>query len=228
MENAHSKLYENARISIREGDEDMAFEIVEQAKQEGIDLMDLLLDGFSLGNEDLASEYEEGKISIAELIYGSELMRNVTDEIFGYLNEGKADGFVTTGKSRVLLATVQGDIHDIGKGIVATCLRSAGFEVIDLGCEIPVEAIAAAAKEFSVDIIGTSALLTTTLGEQKKLEKYLRGIGERDNYITMVGGAPCTDQWAHRIGASAYTANALEAVEVARELIRKKKESMEK
>ena len=218
-------IYESAKLSIVEGDEDLAFEIVKKAKEVGIDLMDLLLYGFGKGNDDLASQYDNGSISIAELIYGTEIMKSVTDEVLEHLNSGREKGPVETGKPRVLLATVQGDIHDIGKGIVAACLRSAGFEVIDLGCEMPVEAIAGAAKEFNVDIIGTSALLTTTIPEQKKLEKYLRDIGERDNYITMVGGAPVTDKWAKRIGADAYSANAMEAVQVAKELIRKKKES---
>ena len=222
------ELYNEARRSIVEGDEDLALETVEKAKAEDMDLMDLLLNGFGRGNEDLAEEYDKGRISIAELIYGSEIMKNVTDEVFDFINAGRKEGPIETGKPRVLLATVAGDIHDIGKGIVAACLRSAGFEVIDLGCEIPVEAIAGAAKEFNVDIIGTSALLTTTLTEQKKLEKYLRDLGERGNYATMVGGAPCTDKWARRIGADAYSANAMEAVEVARELIRQKKNSEEK
>ena len=104
-------------------------------------------------------------------------------------------------------------------------MRNAGFEVIDLGCEVPVEAIAAAAREFNVDIIGTSALLTSSLKEQKKLEQYLRKIGDRDKYITMVGGAPCTQRWAEKIGADAYSESAGDAVEKALELIKRKKQS---
>ena len=223
-----NELLKAARASIVEGDEDLAFDTVEKAKTEGSDLMDLLLNGFGRGNEDLADMYDRGEISIAELIFGSELMKNITDSVFEYLNAGRTEGPISTGRPRVLLATVAGDIHDIGKGIVAACLRSAGFEVIDLGCEIPVEAIVGAAKEFNVDIIGTSALLTTTLTEQKKLEKYLREIGDRDQYITMVGGAPCTDNWARRIGADGYSSSAMEAVEKARELIKKRKELLEK
>lgn len=225
MKEELTALYESARMSIIEGDDDLALEVLEKARELDADLMNLLLYGFGTGNEELANEYDQGKISIAELIYGTEIMKSVTDSVLDYLNDGKKAGPVETGRPRVLLATVAGDIHDIGKGIVAACLRSAGFEVIDLGCEMPVEAIAGAAKEFNVDIIGTSALLTTTLPEQKKLEKYLRDLGERENYLTMVGGAPCTGIWARRIGADAYSSTAMEAVEVARELIRKKKET---
>ena len=222
MADDRKDIYEEAKNSIIEGDEDKALEILKKAHEEGMDLMDLLLNGFGAGNEAVAEQFEKKSMSIAELIYATEIMRDVTDETFSLLDLANKGGAVSPDKSRVLLATVAGDIHDIGKGIVAAFLRSAGFEVIDLGCEIPVEVIAAAAKEFSVDIIGTSALLTTTTTEQKKLEKYLRETGERDKYITMVGGAPVTRRWAEKIGADAYSDNARDAVEKALELIRKK------
>ena len=150
-------------------------------------------------------------------------MKEATDEIFKRLGRSEVPGPVSSDKPRVLLATVAGDIHDLGKGLVGAFLRNAGFEVIDLGCEVSVEAIALAAREFNVDIIGTSALLTSSLKEQKKLEKHLREIGERDRYITMVGGAPVTQRWAEKIGADGYSDTAKEAVEKALELLRKKK-----
>ncbi len=97
--------------------------------------------------------------------------------------------------------------------------------MIDLGCEVPVEVILEEAKKHNADIIGTSALLTSTMSEQKKLEKLLQERGERDNFITMVGGAPCTPRWAKRIGADGYSEDAIEAVKVALELIEKKNKS---
>ena len=222
MEDRFSKLFEEAKNSIIEGDEDLALEIVKRADEEGADLMDLLLNGFGAGNEAVADDFDKKKISIAELIYATEIMKSVTEETFSLLDLAGKAGAVSSDKCRVLLATVAGDIHDIGKTIVAAFLRSAGFEVIDLGCEVPVEAIAVAAKEFNVDIIGTSALLTTTIKEQKKLEKYLRETGERNNYITMVGGAPVTQRWAEKIGADGYSDSARDAVSKALELISKK------
>jgi len=123
----------------------------------------------------------------------------------------------------VLLATVDGDVHDIGKGMVASTMKSYGIDVIDIGREVPVDTIIEKAKEFNVDIIGTSALLTSTLKEQRKLEEKLRELGIRDRFKTMVGGAPCTLRWATRIGADLYTEDAIDAAKKALELLMKKK-----
>ena len=220
--------FEKARLSIIEEDEEEALEIIERASKDGIDLMKLLMEGFGAGNQEVMDRFDKGEISVAELLYASDTMKKVTDEIFRRTGLNDTPGPVATGKTRVLLATVAGDIHDIGKGIVAAFLRNAGFEVIDLGCEVSVEAIALAAREFNVDIIGTSALLTSSLKEQKKLEQYLRKIGERDRYITMVGGAPCTERWAEKIGADGYSESASDAVEKALELIQRKKQNSTK
>ncbi|MCR4708804.1 MAG: cobalamin-dependent protein [Clostridiales bacterium] len=225
MSAEQTDILERARLSIIEGDDEEALQIMDQASEEGMDLMDLLMEGFGKGNQEIMDRFDRGEITVAELLYASDTMKEVTDEIFKRLGLNDTHGPVATGKIRVLLATVSGDIHDIGKTIVAAFLRNAGFEVIDLGCEVSVEAIALAAREFNVDIIGTSALLTASLKEQKKLEKYLRDIGERDRYITMVGGAPCTERWAEKIGADGYSETANEAVEKALELIKRKKQN---
>ena len=115
-------------------------------------------------------------------------------------------------------------MHDIGKGIVASTLRTAGFRVIDLGSEVPASRIVEEAKKYDADIIGTSALLTSTLQEQKKLEKLLQEQGCRHQFLTMVGGAPCTPRWARKIGADGYSEDAVDAVRVALYLMDKKQE----
>ena len=223
MSEDYTDIFEKAKKAIIEGDDETAAEVIGQAEEEGIDLMDILMKGFGAGNEEIMERFDRGEISVAELLFASDTMKEVTDEIFRHLGLNEAPGPVSTGKPRVLLATVAGDIHDLGKGLVGAFLKNAGFEVIDLGCEVSVEAIALAAREFNVDIIGTSALLTSSLKEQKKLEKYLREIGERDRYITMVGGAPVTQRWAEKIGADGYSDTARDAVEKALELLNKKK-----
>ena len=164
-------------------------------------------------------------LSLPELIYAAEVMKSATGAILEYLNRDGEESSVREKKGTVILAAVAGDVHDIGKSIVASTLRTAGFDVIDLGCEVPVEVILEEAKKHNADIIGTSALLTSTMSEQKKLEKLLQERGERDNFITMVGGAPCTPRWAKRIGADGYSEDAIEAVKVALELIEKKNKS---
>ena len=223
MSEGQTDIFEKAKEAIIDGDDESVSDLILRAKEEGIDLMDLLMKGFGAGNEEVMDRFDRGELSVAELLYASDTMKEATDEIFRQLGLNEIPGPVSAGKPRVLLATVAGDIHDLGKGLVAAFLRNAGFEVIDLGCEVSVEAIAIAAREFNVDIIGTSALLTSSLKEQNKLEKYLRQIGDRDKYITMVGGAPVTKRWADKIGADGYSDNARDAVEKALELLKKKK-----
>lgn len=227
MNGDHTDILEKAKRAIIEGDDEAAAEVINQAGEEGIDLMEILMNGFGAGNEEIMDRFDKGEISVPELLFASDTMKEATDEIFRRLGLSEIPGPVSSDKPRVLLATVAGDIHDLGKGLVGAFLKNAGFEVIDLGCEVSVEAIALAAREFNVDIIGTSALLTSSLKEQKKLENYLRKIGERDRYITMVGGAPVTQRWAEKIGADGYSDTAKDAVDKALELLKKKKTDRE-
>lgn len=214
------ELYNRAKSAIIDADEDKSLKIISEAEAAGYDLLELLLSGFGAGNTTIGEKFEQGLISLPELIYAAEVMKNVTNIILDKLQFTREE--LALNKGRVLLATVAGDVHDIGKGIVASTLRAAGFDVIDLGCEVPVETIIEEAKKNNVDIIGTSALLTSTMLEQKKLEKLLAETGYKDEFITMVGGAPCTQRWAKKIGAGAYTEDAFEAVKVALELIEEK------
>lgn len=215
------ELFNKAKDAIVDADEAKALSIISQAESEKFDLLDLLLSGFGAGNEEIGHRFDKGIISLPELIYAAEVMKNVTNTILEKLN-AEGSGHVPTKKGTVLLATVAGDVHDIGKGIVASTLRTAGFEVIDLGCEVPVETIIEEAKRYDADIIGTSALLTSTMVEQKKLEKVLSESGVKDKFITMVGGAPCTPRWAKKIGAAGYSEDAVDAVKVALELMEAK------
>ena len=196
------------------------------------------------GMQRVGQLFSEGRMFLPQVVKTARTMKQAVDFIVekGQIrNESKIDTHNTQCKypeencqlttdnpsKRVLLATVKGDVHDIGKGIVASTMKAAGFEVIDLGCEVPTDIIVEEAKKHGVDIIGTSALLTSTMVEQKKLEKHLTDVGERDNFITMVGGAPCTPRWAKKIGASGYSGDALEAVKVALELMEQKREKNE-
>jgi len=119
----------------------------------------------------------------------------------------------------VILCTVKGDLHDLGKNMVAAMLRTSGFEVLDLGKDTPADKIIAAINEKEPAIIGMSALLTTTVPYQETVIKKLVAEGIRDKVKVMVGGAPVTPEWAEKIGADGYANNAPEAVEVARKLV---------
>ena len=223
------EIFDKAKKSIVEADEEKALELISIAEKQGMDLLDLLINGFGAGNDELGDNFDKGIISLPELIYAAEVMKNVTGSILEILEyeEKKNDSklpFINRGT--VVLATVAGDVHDIGKGIVASTLKSAGFEVIDLGCEVPVEKIVEEARRYNADIIGTSALLTSTMTEQKKLEKLLAESGLKSSFVTMVGGAPCTPRWAKKIGADGYSEDAIDAVKVAIALIEEKKKEL--
>jgi trimethylamine corrinoid protein len=122
-------------------------------------------------------------------------------------------------RGRVIIATVEGDVHDIGKTIVASLLKANGFEVKDLGRDVAMAKLIEEADRFDANIIGTSALLTTTMGAQKQLEEELKKAGLKDRFKTMVGGAPVTQRWATRIGADAFAEDAIEAVNKAKALL---------
>lgn len=207
-------LFRDAARSIIDGDEDRAMELIKSAQNRGTDLIELLQKGFALGNLQVGEAFEKGEISLPELLYSAEVMKKVLatiDHLLG-VEESRAKG-------RVLIATVEGDVHEIGKGIVASTMKAYGIHVIDIGREVPVETIIEKAIEYEVDIIATSALLTSTLKEQRKLEALLHKMSLRGKFNTMVGGAPCTLRWAARIGADAYSEDAIEAARTALKIL---------
>ena len=206
--------------AIVEADEDMATEVLDAGAAEGITAVELLQEGFSKGMNELGDQFGRGEIFLPELIFATEVMKVVTDRVDEELS-AKGDGAVEKGK--VVMGTVEGDVHDIGKGICVSMLKASGLDVYDLGREVPVDTFIAKAEEVGADIIGTSALLTTTMTVQKDLEETLKERGLRDKYITMVGGSPVTQRWAEKIGATAYSEDASECCDVALKLIDEKK-----
>jgi dimethylamine corrinoid protein len=121
----------------------------------------------------------------------------------------------------VVLATIHGDIHDIGKTLVGTMLSAAGFQVYDLGVDVPVTTLVEKAREVNADIVGVSALLTTTMVRQRDVVEALDDMGMRPRVKVMVGGAPVTSEWVNEIGADGYSEDAIGAVHVARSLVGK-------
>jgi trimethylamine corrinoid protein len=195
-----------AKDAILKSDSKKAVEIAKRALEEGLDPVEVLSDGFSAGIRTVGDLFGRGEIFLPELILCSQVMKEASAILEEAIQSTEARK-----KGKMVIATVEGDVHDIGKGIVVSLVKAQGIEVIDLGREVPVHHIIEKAVENDVDIIGTSALLTTTLMEQKKLEEKLRKEGLRDRFKTMVGGAPCTQRWADRIGADAYAEDAAEA-----------------
>lgn len=201
------QLFQMAHESIVDCDEDKALAAISEAKSQNIDLIELLSLGFSSGIRELGDLFGRGEIFLPELIYSTEVMKKATIAI-----EASMDKTDIPKKGKMVIGTVAGDVHDIGKGIVASLVKSNGIEVYDLGREVPALTFIEKAEEYGADFIGSSALLTTTMTEQKKIEEILRKEGLRDKYKTMVGGAPVTKRWAEKIGADAYCEDAADSV----------------
>lgn len=207
-------LFKEAFDSVVDSDEDKAIEILRRADEMGIDPVELLTEGFSAGIKHLGDLFGRGEVFLPELIFATEVMKVVTADV-----ESKMVGGNTAKKGIMIIGTVEGDVHDIGKGIVASLVKTNGIEVIDLGREVPAQVFIDKAKEVNADIIGSSALLTTTMTVQKDIEELLKKEGMRDKVKTMVGGAPVTQRWADRIGADYYCEDAADSVKYALELL---------
>ena len=205
-----NELYEKAITSILELEEDDAMELLEAAIEEGVELSTLLSKGYSAGMQQLGDLFSDGEVFLPELMIAAEIMQLVSDRIDQVLN---VDGTGTSSKlGKILMATVEGDVHDIGKGICCSLLKSNDIEVFDIGRDISAATIVDKAEELGVDIIGMSALLTTTMVQQQTVIDLLVERGLRDKYKVMVGGAPVTGRWADKIEADAYTEDAAECV----------------
>ena len=216
---AREELMQKAFEAIVEADEDMAVEVLDAGAAEGITAVDLLQEGFSKGMNELGDQFSRGEIFLPELIFATEVMKVVTDRVD---EELAAQGDAGTEKGKIVIGTVEGDVHDIGKGICVSMLKASGFEVYDLGREVPADTFIEKAEEVGADIIGTSALLTTTMTVQQELENKLNEKGIRDKYATMVGGSPVTKRWAEKIGATDYSEDASECCQVALDILANK------
>lgn len=207
----------DAKNSIINCDQKAAVEIAQRAVAEGVDPVYVLSEGFSVGIREMGELFGSGEVFLPQLILAAKTMKNASE----VLEEAIVKQGSSIKKGTMVFATVEGDVHDIGKGIVISLLKTQGIEVIDLGRDVSTDKIIETALEVNADIIGTSALLTTTIMAQKKLEDQLRVRNLRDRYKTIVGGAPCTQRWADKIGADAYAEDAAEAVEKVLALLNK-------
>ena len=210
------EIMQKAFDSIVEADEDMAAEVLEEGKAEGITAVEMLQEGFSKGMNELGDQFGRGEIFLPELIFATEVMKVATDAVDEELAASGAD---TEKAGIVVMGTVEGDVHDIGKGICVSMLKASGLDVYDMGREVPADTFIEKAKEVGADIIGSSALLTTTMVVQQQIEEKLEEQGLKGQIKTMVGGSPVTRRWQEKIGATAYSEDASECVTVAKELI---------
>jgi 5-methyltetrahydrofolate--homocysteine methyltransferase len=183
------------------------------ALEEGLSAEKILNDGLMPGMDHVGVEFKAGNLFVPDVLYSAKAMQAAMNIIRPLLVE---TGVETAGK--VVLGTVKGDLHDIGKNLVGMMCEGAGFEVIDLGNDVDPEVFVEAVKEHRPSILGMSALLTTTLGAMERTIKILEGAGLRDKVKIMIGGAPVNQDFADQITADGYASNAATASELAKEL----------
>ncbi len=211
-----SKIMEEAKEAIVKQDKNKAIEIAQQGISEGADPVELMNDAFIPGINHVGYMFGRGQMFLPELVKAADAMKAVTDVINDALPKDRVQE-----KGSLVIATVKGDVHDIGKCIVVSLMNANGFTVYDLGRDVDTEAIINEAVKVKADVIGTSALLTTTMPRQKEIEAELKKAGIRDQFKTIVGGAPVTTRWATRIGADAYAEDAQDAVLKVTEILKK-------
>ena len=195
-----SEWFKKAAQSILDIDGDAAKEIAQKSLEEGIDPLEMINEGFTEGIREMGELFDRGEVFLPGLLIGSEAMTAAVEILEAALPEDQQQAKLGV----IVIGTVEGDIHDIGKGIIVTMLRVHGYEVHDLGRDIPISEFVNKAQELNADVVGSSAMMTTTQIGQKKLEEALKEAGLRDKVTTMVGGAVATDHWAKRIGADFF------------------------
>jgi dimethylamine corrinoid protein len=193
---------------------DTVLAAVEKAKGE-LEPSEIIEKGLAAGMNQVGVLFERGKLFLPHVMMAADAMTAGVNSLKDLMPEGSAQSKMGV----IVNGTVEGDVHDIGKSIVSTMLQSAGFEVHDIGRDVPVRNFIEKAKEVDANMIGISALMTTTLQGQRDVIELLKEEGMRERIKVMVGGAPATQAWADKIGADCYAENASEAVAKAKELL---------
>lgn len=210
-----AEMYEKLAQAVIEGEPDDAEELAKQALDRGLDPLTCVDEGLTKGIQQVGALFASGEYFLPELIIGAEAMKRALAVLEPAMAGDQSREVVGT----VVIGTVEGDMHEIGKTLVGTMLIANGFKVIDLGVDLSADKFVAAVKENNADIVGASALLTTTMLQQKKIIEALAAEGLSDKVKVMVGGAPVTESYALEIGADGYAEDAISAVDLAFRLV---------
>lgn len=209
-------VFEGMKEAFLKGDKEEAVRLAKLSLDMGVNPLDSIDRGLTPGIQQVGELWEEGEYFLPQLVIAAECMKAALNVLEPALNQ---KGEKKKGVGRVVIGTAEGDIHDIGKTLVATMLSANGFEIIDLGADVPINQMVNRAIEEKADLICISALLTTTMLGQKRLIELLQEKGIRHRFKVMVGGAPVSQQWAKDIEADAYGENVIEAVTEAKRLV---------
>jgi corrinoid protein of di/trimethylamine methyltransferase len=209
-------LFKEMEQSITDGEAEKAADLARQSIAMGIDPLDAINKGFVAGVNFVGDQFSCGNMFLPELVMAGEAMKAAVAVLEPELARR---GTARTMLGKVVLCTVEGDIHEIGKTLVGTMLSATGFQVFDMGVDVPVMKVVEKAREVGADIVAMSALLTTTMVHQKDVIEALEDVGLRDKVKVMVGGAPVTQEWVKQINADGYSEDAIGAARVAKQLL---------
>ena len=209
------EMYEKLAQAVIEGEPEEAEALAKEALEQGLDPLTCITEGLTAGIQEVGKLFASGEYFLPDLIIGADAMKVALDVLEPMLAGDQQRDVV----GRIVLGTVEGDLHEIGKTLVGTMLTANGFLVTDIGVDKKPEEFIAAIKETDADIVGASALLTTTMLQQKKLIDSLEEAGLRESVKVMIGGAPVTESYAEEIGADGYAEDAISSVDLAFRLI---------
>lgn len=212
------KLFAEMKQAVLDGEIELAEELAHKAVEAGLNPLEAIETGYVAGIDEVGALFEQGQIFLPELIAAAEAMKAALNVLEPALQQRD---MVRAILGKVVIGTMHNDIHDIGKDMVASMLMASGFEVTNLGVNVPCDTFISNVKEQQADILALSALLTTTMPEQKIVIEALEKEGLRSGVKVLVGGAPVNQQWADEIKADGYAENAIEAVKVAKQLVSK-------
>jgi corrinoid protein of di/trimethylamine methyltransferase len=199
-------------------DEERCVSLARKAVNEGVDPFEAIQNGFARGMQIVGDKFAKLECFLPEVMLSADAMNAAVEVLKPHLVQRVDRGSQGT----IVIGTIQGDVHDLGKSIVKIMLEAAGFTVHDLGNDAPVRQFVEKAQEVGADIIAASALMTTTMAHMPDIDGMLKELGIRDKYYVMLGGAPVIAEWAGEVGADGYGEDAAEAVETAKRLLQKK------
>jgi len=211
-----TEILQRLRQTVVEGDEEKVVECVQVAIAGGLDLVEVLEKGLVAGIMEIGERWIREEAFLTEVLLSANAMEFGLKTI---KKEMEKSGKTHKVLGKIVLGTVEGDIHNLGKHIVAALLTAVGFEVYDIGVDVPTEKFIDTIKEMKPDVLGLSSLMTITMPKQKEVIEALKKVGVRDKVKVIVGGAPVTEEWANEIGADGYGRDAISAVKRVKELL---------
>ena len=217
--NEDMSLFEKMADATVRGNEKECVSLAQKTIKMGADPFEAIQKGFARGMRVVGDKFAKLECFLPEVLLSADAMDAAVEVLKPHLMQRTDSGFI----GRVVIGTIHGDVHDLGKNIVKVMLGASGFTVYDLGNDVSVHQFIEKADEVGADIIAASALMTTTMAHMPDIDRMLKELGTRDKYLVMLGGAPVIAEWARKIGADGYGEDAAEAVENAKKLMGEKR-----